>query len=421
MVHSDQQHQPVHTKLASLKAPPQGPGMNVQRPGFHQPAMPPTAYDPRRAAQTYAMNQNFTTSTLPSIFAQPPKPTATSLRYSSLQTHQSDYALLEAFEDVVDSSEPEEYGHEIMEAMSTMESKTWPNPSYMESQNEITWKLRKTLIFWLIEIHSEYDLRPETLFLTINFIDRVCSKRIIPKTQYQLLGITALWVAAKYEENHGKVPTLKNLIYICCNTFLEREYLAMEQSMLNDLDFVLGHPTAESFLKANFKFYKDVSPETRAIARYIMEITLVHRRFMNYRPSVIAASCFMVSEAILGRRFTPPVEMFARCIVDIFDSLRHPPKQMFAKYSVAKFLKASIIIKKWSELNQHITTGHEFSAALFGHHAYAAPHLHYDVPSGLLTPPKEVPNVRWLSGMDMEKDQVASRTWSSELAYAVSS
>jgi hypothetical protein len=220
----------------------------------------------------------------------------------------------------------------------------------MDLQKEISWKLRKTLVIWLIEIHLEYDLRPETLYLAINFIDRVCSKRSMTKHDYQLLGITSLWVAAKYEENHGKVPTLKNLIYISCNAFTEKDFVAMEQMILGDLKFDLGHPTAESFLKSHCKYMGGVTPLSRAIARYILEITLVHKRFLAFRPSTLATASLILADAISGTRYwshSDPV--LAKIMHHLEQCADKQPTQIVNKYATEKFLNASQHVKFWME------------------------------------------------------------------------
>ena len=41
-------------------------------------------------------------------------------------------------------------------------------------------------------------MRPETLFITVNIIDRYLSKEIVRLSKFQLLGITALWIASKF-------------------------------------------------------------------------------------------------------------------------------------------------------------------------------------------------------------------------------
>jgi hypothetical protein len=143
-----------------------------------------------------------------------------------------------------------------------------PVPSIIESQLEISWKMRKLLILWLVEVHSEYTLTQETLFLTIHILDRMASKVHISRAQYQLVGLAALWIAAKYEENHGRVPTLKNLCYMACNAFKDRELLSMERMILNHLKFDLGAPTSEAFLDAQIAMMgRRVSRQATSMAR----------------------------------------------------------------------------------------------------------------------------------------------------------
>jgi hypothetical protein len=50
---------------------------------------------------------------------------------------------------------------------------------YMDYQQKIDETTRSTLIDWLIKIHYNFKLLPESLFLTINIIDRFFSSRQI--------------------------------------------------------------------------------------------------------------------------------------------------------------------------------------------------------------------------------------------------
>lgn len=59
--------------------------------------------------------------------------------------------------------------------------------------------MRAVLLNWLIDVHLKYKLKTETLFLAVDIIDGYLSKRAVDRTQLQLVGITALWIAAKYE------------------------------------------------------------------------------------------------------------------------------------------------------------------------------------------------------------------------------
>jgi G2/mitotic-specific cyclin-B, other len=44
--------------------------------------------------------------------------------------------------------------------------------NYMTKQEDINEKMRSILIDWLVEVHLKFKLVPESLYLTVNLIDR---------------------------------------------------------------------------------------------------------------------------------------------------------------------------------------------------------------------------------------------------------
>lgn len=58
--------------------------------------------------------------------------------------------------------------------------------------------MRGILIDWLSDLHLKFKMFPETIFTIVNIIDRYLSKKSIPKSKLQLVGISALFIAAKY-------------------------------------------------------------------------------------------------------------------------------------------------------------------------------------------------------------------------------
>ncbi|CCU98331.1 unnamed protein product [Malassezia sympodialis ATCC 42132] len=84
-----------------------------------------------------------------------------------------------------------EYQQENFEYMHEMEKQTMPNIELMNVQPELHWFMRPYLVDFLIEIHQSFRLRPETLYLTMNLVDRYVSKRIVYKRHYQLVGSLA--------------------------------------------------------------------------------------------------------------------------------------------------------------------------------------------------------------------------------------
>ena len=60
--------------------------------------------------------------------------------------------------------------------MKREESYDMPRNSYMKHQVDINEKMRGILVDWIVEVHLRFKLLPETLFLTINLIDRYLQK-----------------------------------------------------------------------------------------------------------------------------------------------------------------------------------------------------------------------------------------------------
>lgn len=72
--------------------------------------------------------------------------------------------------------------------------------NYMKTQSDINEKMRGILVDWLIEVHLKFKLLPETLCLTISTIDRYLSCTDMHRSKLQLVGVTSMLIACKYEE-----------------------------------------------------------------------------------------------------------------------------------------------------------------------------------------------------------------------------
>ncbi len=83
--------------------------------------------------------------------------------------------------------------------------------------------MRSILIDWLIEVHLKFKLVPETLFLTVNLIDRYLQHKQVTRQKLQLVGVTAMLIASKYEEIYA--PIVKDFVYITDNAYTKEEIL----------------------------------------------------------------------------------------------------------------------------------------------------------------------------------------------------
>jgi len=101
--------------------------------------------------------------------------------------------------------------------------------------------------FGFFQVSEEYRLVPETLYLTVNYIDRYLSGNVISRQKLQLLGVACMMIAAKYEEICA--PQVEEFCYITDNTYLKDEVLDMESDVLNYLKFEMTAPTTKCFLR----------------------------------------------------------------------------------------------------------------------------------------------------------------------------
>ena len=55
--------------------------------------------------------------------------------------------------------------------------------------------MRAILVDWLVEVHMKMRLVPETLYLTVNIIDRYLAKTEVSRPKLQLVIVTSLLIA----------------------------------------------------------------------------------------------------------------------------------------------------------------------------------------------------------------------------------
>ena len=97
-------------------------------------------------------------------------------------------------------------------------------------QGDLTHAMRSILIDWMVEVAEEYTLAPQALFLAVAYLDRFLSKQVIDRSRLQLVGVTALLLAAKYWEIYP--PAIDEFVHISDHTYTKLEVLAMENALL---------------------------------------------------------------------------------------------------------------------------------------------------------------------------------------------
>ncbi|KAM3735889.1 hypothetical protein ACB098_10G122100 [Castanea mollissima] len=200
------------------------------------------------------------------------------------------------------------YAPDIYSKLRVAELDCRPSTNYMEKvQQDITPSMRGILIDWLVEVSEEYGLVPDTLYLTVNLIDRFLSQNYTEKTRLQLLGVTCMLITSKYEEICA--PRVEEFCFITDNTYTRGEVLKLESHVLNFLHFQLSVPTTKTFLRRFIQAaqvsYKLPSIEFEFLANYLAELTLLEYSFLKFLPSLIAAAAVFLARWTLNQSDHP--------------------------------------------------------------------------------------------------------------------
>ncbi|CBJ27441.1 Cyclin B1 [Ectocarpus siliculosus] len=191
--------------------------------------------------------------------------------------------------DVVDRDDPiacAEYAMDMYKRYKELEEKYTPTV-YMHTQVDINCKMRAILIDWIVEVHLKFKLADPTLYLTCHIIDRFCMQENVHRSKLQLVGVTALLIACKYEEIF---PTeVRDCVYITDHAYTREEVLEMEQTILRRLKFELTVPTQWTFLVRFLKIAKATDRQHHR-AQYYLERCLQEHEALSFRPSMLAAA-----------------------------------------------------------------------------------------------------------------------------------
>ncbi|GFP98543.1 cyclin-b2-4 [Phtheirospermum japonicum] len=153
-----------------------------------------------------------------------------------------------------------EYIDDLYAHYKRAESSSCIPPNYMSQQFDINERMRGILIDWLIEVHYKFELMDETLYLTVNLIDRFLAVQSVMRKKLQLVG---------------------------------------EKLMINTLQFNMSLPTPYVFMK---RYLKAAQSDKRLelLSFFIIELCLVEYEMVRYSPSLLAAAAVFTAQCSLS-------------------------------------------------------------------------------------------------------------------------
>ncbi|KAI9015559.1 cyclin-like protein [Hyaloraphidium curvatum] len=189
-----------------------------------------------------------------------------------------------------------EYADDIYSYWRSLELKLLPDPGYMHRQPELSWDMRATLVNWMVQVHGRFKLLPETLFLSVGLLDRFLSTRPVILSKFQLVGISALFIACKFEEIY--FPSINDFVFACDGIYTVDEIRRAERYMLGGLNWEIGSAGPLNFLR-RLNRADNHDARIRVLGKYLLEATIVDPRFLAVQPSaMVAASVWLARKMI---------------------------------------------------------------------------------------------------------------------------
>ena len=147
---------------------------------------------------------------------------------------------------------------------------------------------RKILVDWLIEVQHEYKLSTETLQISVLLLERCLGESDdIPRNKLQLLGVTCLFVASKFNETVH--PLISDMVWVCDNSYTRQDHVEMEMKVMLLLQFQVYSVTPASYITALQTCLQE-DMVVQVLAFYLANLGLVNGLVVRVPSSVIAAS-----------------------------------------------------------------------------------------------------------------------------------
>ncbi|XP_066509408.1 G2/mitotic-specific cyclin-B2-like [Hoplias malabaricus] len=258
-----------------------------------------------------------------------------------------------------------EYVKDIYVYLRSLEAQQSIRPRYMDGY-EINERMRALLVDWLIQVHSRFQLLQETLYMTVAILDRFLQVQPVSRRKLQLVGVTAMLVASKYEEMY--VPEVGDFAYITDNAFTKPQIREMEMLILRELNFELGRPLPLHFLRRASKA-GNADSEKHTLAKYFLELTLLDYDMVHYHPSETGAAALCLSQLVLdGQKWSqtqehyttyseahlkPVMQHMAKNVVKVNEGLTKYVA-VKKKYSSSRLMKISLLPQLKSALMKEL-------------------------------------------------------------------
>ncbi|VDL95699.1 unnamed protein product [Schistocephalus solidus] len=182
------------------------------------------------------------------------------------------------------------------------------------TRSQLTPSIRGTLFDWMIKVQQYLRMGTESLHLATSLVDHFISRKQIAEHNYQLVGITALFLAGKINERQA--ASLRTLCYLTEHSYIPKQVgfgfiytrlniqvLEWEQTMLDVFNFDLHIPLPHHFLGSALlscdDFPEHCREQLRLICLYLFDLGLTEFELSKYSSSLRCAAALYLGRRLL--------------------------------------------------------------------------------------------------------------------------
>lgn len=204
--------------------------------------------------------------------------------------------VLPAEHEITDPQMVPEYFSTNLQFLRNKERENYRLINYLGHHGTVTENSRGKLIDWLSDLHQKFKMFPETIFSVVSIMDQYLSVKEVPISELQLVGVATLFLTSKFEETY-QVPKLKHLVCSCAGLYTVKQILNMEADIIKELNF-------ELIVNSSYKFFEPLSrviglePKNHHLAHYVLELSMLQPRFLDYAPSLVASAAIYLIKKI---------------------------------------------------------------------------------------------------------------------------
>ena len=193
----------------------------------------------------------------------------------------------------------EEYDDSIMNNLFLHEVNNRPNyKQYKQMLNDKDILARYNSINFIISISETFELRQETIYLTINIFDRCYTKfkSLHNSINIKLFVLSCIFIATKYEEIYPPLIEDYHELFF----FPKSDLFKLENFILDEINFEL-HICSPYLFLTKF-FYSNTKIESKEIlylAQLILDLSTISLEFCSFKPSFQAVICLYLARYFL--------------------------------------------------------------------------------------------------------------------------